>query len=550
MLTAWLLRRRVGYLGAIIGCAFMASLVWTVGSQVIVDLTPMQMDPLPFVLLLVAAWSVADGDDAALLVLAGVGNYLVLDHLKFTIAAPGLGLFALVAYALHLRSARRADPDRWPARRRRAASWFGGALAFTAVVWLPPLYQEVAYSPGNLSNLLRASLSPVSFSGHAAVTPTFDAALDAVVATVAVPRLWLRPTFLKPTFDTGGAGTAALWALLWSVALASAFMACAVAARRRRDHTIILGMLTAAVGVVVAVATAWRDPDSFGLRAPYLHFLWPLSMFVWLVLTLGIVRSWSVIRSWARGRGTALVGMAAVVLFGLLNVPIADMGSGTQPWTIPEARALAPGVKAAVKGQGPILIREVPGDAWWLLPSVILDMEAAHVEFKVSDTYDVLSFGAHRAFTPAAPNAKSVLLVTSASKAPAGYRLIARADPKPSLSAADYQAYSRLISTWAAATPSLELNPKVAMAPAVAAQFNAALGRIVAEDKAAGVALGDDTRFVTLLTSYADKQHHLAMDVTGIPPEHVVSWANDRLALLHRRLNVYLAPISAYLHPH
>ncbi len=145
VLTAWLLRRRVGFLGAIIGCAFLASLVWAVGSQVIVDLTPMQMDPLPFILLLVAAWSVADGDDAALLVLAVVGNYLVLDHLKFTIAAPGLGLFALVAYALHLRSTRRADPDGWPARRRHAAAWFGGALAFTAVVWLPPLYQEVAY---------------------------------------------------------------------------------------------------------------------------------------------------------------------------------------------------------------------------------------------------------------------------------------------------------------------------------------------------------------------------------------------------------------------
>ncbi len=97
----------------------------------------------------------------------------------------------------------------------------------------------------------------------------------------------------------------------------------------------LLGMLTAAVGIVVAVGTAWRDPDSFGLRAPYLHFLWPLSMFVWLVLALGIVRSWSVIRSWASGRGTALVGMAAVVLFGLLPSRSPTWGRAPSPGPSP-----------------------------------------------------------------------------------------------------------------------------------------------------------------------------------------------------------------------
>ena len=403
VLAAWLLRRRVGYLGAIVGCAFFASLVWSAGSEVMVDLTPLQMDPAAFTLLLLAAWSVADGDAPALVVLAGVGNYLVLGQLKYSYSAPGLGLFALVAFGLHLRGIRRSEPDRWPAVRRQAATWFLCAVALTVVVWLPPLYQQVSSSSGNLSNLLRASTSSLAYPGLPARSPSLLGALSAVVAIVAVPPLWLRPTFLRPTYDGLGGGTPFVWATFCGAVVLGAYAAVAAAGRRRRDRTLLLGLLTALVASVLALVTTLRDPDPVGLRGPYLHFLWPLATFVWLLLALGVLRSWPGLRAWGAGRGLAACAIVAVVVLGCLSVPIADMGSGTPPWSISEAAALSPAVRAAVRGKGPVLIE---GEAWVLRNSVLLDVLAADEEFEVTVPYDVLTFGAHRQYSRARPDAR------------------------------------------------------------------------------------------------------------------------------------------------
>ena len=155
---AWLIRRRVGYRLGLVGCAFLASLVWAVGSEVVVDITPMQMGVMPYMLLLLAAWSVADLDLAAIPILAVVGNYLFLDHLTFALAVPVLTVWSLALLAWGLRRRRRDERDAWPATRRRLVRFGGLAVALTVVVWLPPLYQQLfGTGPGNLGALLNAS---------------------------------------------------------------------------------------------------------------------------------------------------------------------------------------------------------------------------------------------------------------------------------------------------------------------------------------------------------------------------------------------------------
>jgi hypothetical protein len=74
LFAGWLLARRLGTAEALLGIGFLTMLVWSVGSELLVDATPMNMLAIPFALFLIAVWCVADGDLVALPILVGIAN--------------------------------------------------------------------------------------------------------------------------------------------------------------------------------------------------------------------------------------------------------------------------------------------------------------------------------------------------------------------------------------------------------------------------------------------------------------------------------------------
>ncbi|MBS1848018.1 MAG: hypothetical protein JST73_07045, partial [Actinobacteria bacterium] len=94
----WLVHRRIGSRGAILASAIVASLLLTLGSEFIIDPTPVQAVTLPFFTFLVAAWSVACDDGPAILILAAVGNYLVLTHPAMALVTPMTAAVASICW--------------------------------------------------------------------------------------------------------------------------------------------------------------------------------------------------------------------------------------------------------------------------------------------------------------------------------------------------------------------------------------------------------------------------------------------------------------------
>lgn len=151
----WLLRRRLGTVGGTWALLALALLVWTMGSEALIDVAPMQMITIPFAIFLIATWSVADRDLDTIWFFALIVNFLLLNHLVLTFLVPVIGLCAPVALIVTLRNARRNEPDKWPGLRRKLIRQLLIGLAITVVLWLPSLIQQFTNNPGNLTNLWR-----------------------------------------------------------------------------------------------------------------------------------------------------------------------------------------------------------------------------------------------------------------------------------------------------------------------------------------------------------------------------------------------------------
>ncbi len=297
LVALWLVRRRVGEVGAIVAAVFVASLLWTLGSEILIDPTPMQAGILPFFALLIAAWSVADGDRFALLVLAILGNYLVLLHLKFMLVVPVVGIVALVCWVQFLRAARRSDPDAWPSRWRRHRRWFVGALVVTLAMWLPVLYDQFISADKNLGKLIDAVLHGGGGSSHT----TLLGAIGAVVSVTAVPPLWLPSTFAHPPFDPAGGGQPLVIRIVFGLVLLAGFAVSARWTRRRHDRALGSGLVVAGAAWVAWVATWLVNPNADTLPIHYFWGLWPLSVFIWFLLVMVAGRAASASCGGARG---------------------------------------------------------------------------------------------------------------------------------------------------------------------------------------------------------------------------------------------------------
>ena len=176
VVTAWLLRRRVGHVLAMVGVLGLTVLCWSLGSEALVDPIPRAIGLLPLTTLFVGTWSAVDGDDVGLPVVALVATYLLQTFLGLLVIVPVLAVTTVVWSGLHAWRSRGATPG----RLQRWLVWLAGSSIAALALWVPPIYQQVTSDPGNLSALLRSSGS------HAAASPSLGRSIATTVSIVAI----------------------------------------------------------------------------------------------------------------------------------------------------------------------------------------------------------------------------------------------------------------------------------------------------------------------------------------------------------------------------
>jgi hypothetical protein len=130
-----------------------SALLWSMGSELSVDPWQPHALLLPFLLLLVAVWSLVEGDVWILPLAAGVASLLVQTHLSYAVLAPSLALLGATAAGWSLWKRRAGDRRWWEPARRPVVI----ALLVLAVCWTQPFVEQITAPDGNLGRLVRTA---------------------------------------------------------------------------------------------------------------------------------------------------------------------------------------------------------------------------------------------------------------------------------------------------------------------------------------------------------------------------------------------------------
>jgi hypothetical protein len=224
-------------------------LVWTavlLGAY-LVALDPIPFDiwnpsvtVLPFVVLLLLAWSVACRDWWAMPWLALVASFVAQTHVGLAPgAAAAIGGGAVIAF---LRQRRHGPPDDGERRTIGRAALASALVALVA--WLPPIVQELTSGSGNLSALLHF------FTQQVTPHPLSDGLTQTGLEATLMLRAVFTPITLREDYHQG-----------LTLALVVTVLACAVAvvlARRARSRDTLVLFVLVAVELVAGVYAVTR----------------------------------------------------------------------------------------------------------------------------------------------------------------------------------------------------------------------------------------------------------------------------------------------------
>jgi len=358
-----LLGRRGGTSLALAGAGLLAALTASFGPARLADPWNPFVTVLPCALLLVLSAScAANGPARALPALAAVATFLVQSHVAYV---PLAG--ATVVGALALRLARR---PREPVSRPAAAS----AALVTAILWAPPLVEELRGDPGNLTKL-------AGFFARPERAHTFAEAFGAALRPLGTVPLSLATLVVPSTSDQRAVGAG--FATLALVALLP------LAASRARSSPFARALATlSALSLAVALWSFLR------VRGPLLDYLvgfasaLGLAGCVALVAPLpGLDRRWACRALAAGSAAVALLSLRANARrvaveppMGLATVePVARLSLAARSWL------RAGGVRRP-------LLRIGSHDTWPLALGLGLALHKAAVPFAVEPGW-VVMFG-------------------------------------------------------------------------------------------------------------------------------------------------------------
>jgi hypothetical protein len=150
-LALWIGRRRVGSAGLAVVALVIALLIRGYGLSVLTQPWNPYLPLLAFLVVLLATWSVLDGDHMMLIVLVVAASFCAQTHIPYLLMAGGLGVFATAVVVVRCwRSSDRAA-------FRAPLGWTTGLFV---VLWLGPLADQLRHHPGNIRRIIDYFGSP------------------------------------------------------------------------------------------------------------------------------------------------------------------------------------------------------------------------------------------------------------------------------------------------------------------------------------------------------------------------------------------------------
>lgn len=128
--------RRRGVTGACAVAALMALLVHGYGQDVLIQPWNPYLPLLAWVVLLLAGWSILDGDAPMAVVMVVAGSLCAQTHVPYLLLAASLTIGGLL----------------WTSRS--SPRWAAIATGVGVLLWLPPLIDQMVRSPGNIRRLI------------------------------------------------------------------------------------------------------------------------------------------------------------------------------------------------------------------------------------------------------------------------------------------------------------------------------------------------------------------------------------------------------------
>ncbi len=335
-LTLWQGRVLAGRRGEVVMTAACLLLMWSMGSEMLIDPWQPHVLMLPFLAFVACAAACAAGHRGSIAWMVGVASLLVQSHLSFTYVVALVGAVSIVLCWFAVRRAASAvqkpaldslDPVPGPSR---PAQWRRPLLAAgvaAVVCWSQPLYEQFfGAGEGNLSRLAGAGGSSSDTIGARLGTRL-------VARVLALPPWFLRPSFEQSIPITSRSADGLVHVDPWPslpVALLALGLVGTVAvlltrrllARGERDLAALLVVVSGAAGA--AWVTMLLLPlGPLGLAPHQMRWLWPISVLFWCALTAAGVTClpsqwWSALRlPLQRRRRVVLGGLAVVCVISL-----------------------------------------------------------------------------------------------------------------------------------------------------------------------------------------------------------------------------------------
>lgn len=294
-----------------VGCF---ALVWSGGSQLLIDPYNPTVSMLPFFAVLVLSWAVINRDLVAAPFMIAIGSFCVQTNIAYVIVTIPVICVAFGWLVVSLARDQRPGGNAVSLRRPFVAS-----VAIVAVCWIQPVFEQVQHgSDGNVARLIRAA-------GASEPPLGLEVGTKRVAATLTIWPMWSRGSLDSyPLIDPGPSAVISVLSLL-------AFIVLLLWLTHRLNAAGLDPMWTrltsfAAVIVVVGWAAAIRVPESplLGFLADYVRWLWPIGVFATMS---GVVAVFCLLeprlQHWSRRH---------LLLFGALAVGIAfAMASPTGP---------------------------------------------------------------------------------------------------------------------------------------------------------------------------------------------------------------------------
>ena len=305
----WLATRRGGTRLAVAVSAVAALLVSGYGVAALAEPWNPYLPLMWWVVLLLAVWSVACDDVAMLPVAVFAGTLCAQTHVPYLGLAAGMGVIAAVLAALAWRRAPRGSPG-----RRRVLGWGAAALALAAVLWAPPVIDQVINEPGNLrriyDHLATPTETPVGLGRGVEL-----ALIHLNVAHFVTGDSGASGSLVDASSDPNGSIVPGLVVLaLWAVAAATAV---------RLRHRALIGLH--AVVAAALVLGALSMSRIFGKVWFYL-MQWAWGVAALLLLAVGWT-AWAALRPHLSPEGARR--LRSVVTAGLLAVTVVSSAVAT-----------------------------------------------------------------------------------------------------------------------------------------------------------------------------------------------------------------------------